>query len=170
MITKKYLKSRLNYNSKTGIFTWKTVMKHSNRRIGDIAGTLDNHGYIKIKIYRTIYPAHRLAFLYMTGFVPEFVDHKDRNKSNNKWNNLREATRSQNAANKGKNKDCTNRYKGITHFNNTTKKKWTAQIKVNEKHIHIGCFKTQKEAARAYDKKALELFGKFAKLNFKRNE
>ena len=47
-----------------------------------------------------IYRAHRLAFLYMKGYIPKLIDHKDRNGLNNKWNNLREANKSTNGADK----------------------------------------------------------------------
>lgn len=92
------------------------------------------------------------------------VDHRDRNGLNNQRDNLRIATNQQNSINQvGCNK--TSRYKGV--FRDNTKKRFCAQIKVNYKSTHIGTFNSEIEAAMAYDRKAKELFGEFAYLNFK---
>lgn len=99
-LTQEYLKSILEYNLETGKFIW--LVKTSNRvKIGMYAGTLRNNGYLKININGQLYYAHRLAWLYMTGKWPEnHIDHKDGIKDNNKWENLREATYSQNNKNR----------------------------------------------------------------------
>ena len=89
------------------------------------------------------------------------ADHIDNNRLNNKVNNLRWATHQQNIMNKSKgSKRTTSIYKGV--WKETA---WRAGIKYNAKTIHLGSFKTEDEAARAYNAKALELFGEFAKLN-----
>ncbi len=94
-----------------------------------------------------------------------FIDHKDRNPLNNTRHNLRFSTQSQNCANTIKrNKEFTSIYKGV--YWAKTRNKWIAQIKIDRKAIRIGGFNSEIEAAKAYDKKALELFGEFAVLNF----
>jgi len=88
------------------------------------------------------------------------VDHKDHDGLDNRRNNIRLCTNSQNQANKyGKRKEFKGVYKEWNHFR--------ARIKFNNKNIHIGNFKTNIEAAKAYDNKAKELFGEFALLNFR---
>jgi hypothetical protein len=91
-------------------------------------------------------------------------DHIDRNGLNNQRHNLRTANNQQNSINQiGCNKSS--HYKGV--YYNKEKRMFSAQIKHNYKSTHIGHFKDEIEAAKAYDKKAKELFGEFAYLNFK---
>jgi hypothetical protein len=105
--------------------------------------------------------------------VPEGmeVDHKDGDPLNNTKANLRVCTRSQNHANRKKparRQGKTSRYRGV-FFNRqpvTAKRPWWATIGKDRKQRYIGAFATEDEAARAYDRKALELFGEFASLNF----
>lgn len=92
------------------------------------------------------------------------IDHKDRNGLNNQRSNLRIATNQQNSINQI-GCDKTSKYKGV--YLNKSKRKYSAQIKVDYRSMHIGHFDSEIEAAMAYDRKAKELFGEFAYLNFK---
>ena len=92
------------------------------------------------------------------------VDHIDRNGLNNCKSNLRLCTVAQNSRNSGSNKGSTSRYKGVSWNRNV--KKWGAQIRLNYKIHRIGYFENETEAAKAYDKRAVELHGEFACLNF----
>ena len=95
----------------------------------------------------------------------EQVDHIDRNTVDNRIENLRLATHAQNCANVGKRKGTySSEYKGV--YWNKAKKKWQAQIKVNQKSIHLGYFDLECEAAMEYDWYAKKYFGEFARLNF----
>lgn len=91
------------------------------------------------------------------------TDHINGNKLDNRRENLRIATRKQNLANKLK-FGGSSKYKGVSLFKRTGK--WTAQICPDGEKIHLGYFSSEEEAARAYDKKAMELFGIFARTNF----
>lgn len=93
------------------------------------------------------------------------VDHKDGNGLNNQKNNLRSSNKSQNGINRGPQKNGTSQYKGVSWIAKSNK--WMAKITINRKQIYIGCFSDIIECAKAYDKKAKELFGEFAYLNFK---
>lgn len=96
------LKELLHYNPETGVFTWARSVGQ-RARIGRVAGSKVPSGYIKISVSKRVYSAHRLAWLYMTGSWPENeIDHVDNNPSNNAFSNLRAATKSQNAQNRGK--------------------------------------------------------------------
>lgn len=92
------------------------------------------------------------------------VDHIDRNGLNNQKINLRKCTRLENSLNRGSDKNSTSKYKGVSC---NKSKGWTAYIKIGEKRKNIGSFKTEIEAAIAYDIKAKELHGQFAGLNFR---
>ena len=91
-LTQERLQELLTYNPETGIFTWN-INKSSKAQKNSVAGCSDNYGYIIITIDNKPYKAHRLAFLYVSGYTPElYVDHIDRDKANNKWANLREVS------------------------------------------------------------------------------
>ena len=93
------------------------------------------------------------------------IDHIDMNGLNNQKDNLRLCTRSENSMNinKRKQESCTSIYKGVAFYKHSGK--WTAQIGINGKKIHIGYFASEVEAAKAYNAKAIELFCEFANLN-----
>ena len=150
MITQARLKELLTYDPETGYFTRNVNVKGANA--GERAGTITAKGYIAIGIDRKHYLAHRLAFLYMTGQWPkELVDHKDTIKINNKWENLREATNSQNKRNVGARKTNKSGLKGIMKTN--------AGFAVT---LRLGVYPSLEEATKIYNK-AVELFhGDFA--------
>ena len=154
------IKEWLSYDPNTGIFTW--IKPRKGIKKNKVAGRLDRNGYITICFDGNHYLAHRLAWWWVFGKWPtNLLDHKDQDKSNNKIENLRECDYSTNGANlKSKRK-----YKGV--FYDKRDNLIFSQIRFNNKSIRIGTFKTEEEAARAYDKKALELFGEYAFLNYK---
>jgi hypothetical protein len=95
------------------------------------------------------------------------VDHKDGDGLNNQKENLRVATRAQNAANQRLRSDSTSKYKGVYEKKiGKNRKRWKAYIRVQGKHVHLGCFATAKQAALAYDAAAVVMFGEFAYTNF----
>lgn len=108
-LTQDILKEFLSYDPLTGNFTWNKS-EAVFIKTGDLAGCLDNKGYIIITLFNKCYKAHRLAFLYMQGFLLDTdydIDHIDRNPANNAWENLRVATRSENQSNRHSTKSNT---------------------------------------------------------------
>jgi hypothetical protein len=103
---------------------------------------------------------HRMIMGEPKGMV---VDHRDGNSLNNRRSNLRTCTAAQNGRNRRR--TCrASRYKGVYFIKRLNK--WKAVITYNSKTIHIGCFSDEISAGKAYDKKAKELFGEYAYLNF----
>lgn len=111
---------------------------------------------------KTIY-MHR-EILGLKPFDGILVDHQDHNGLNNRRCNIRACTRGENAMNSRPRETKASRFKGIRVGG--TGKGWTARIKFQGAITHLGTYATEEKAAKVYDKKAVELFGKFACLNF----
>ncbi len=138
-LTQERLKELLQYNPETGIFNRKITVTY-NAIAGDISGCVNTRRYMEITIDGKTYLAHRLAWLYMEGYLPYGIDidHKDQDKQNNKWDNLRLISRSCNMRNCGNNKRNTSGVRGV--YWDKKNKKWKAQIKNNDKVKHLGRF------------------------------
>ena len=97
----------------------------------------------------------------MTSKWPDYVDHVDLHKHNNRWENLREANAAQNGQNTPRRKNKTSQYKGV--YWNKELHKWSAQICINKVNTHIGHYHYEIEAHEAYVAKAKKHFGEFAR-------
>lgn len=125
--------SELIYNVDTGLF-----YKKSNAT--NAIGTITKSGYVVFRVNRKLLYAHRVAFFLTHGFLPKMVDHINRNRSDNRLENLREADAKLNAEN--------SQGYGVTKPKHT--KKWASSITNNRKRIHLGYFDTAEEANKAY--------------------
>jgi hypothetical protein len=159
MITQEYLKSLLNYDAETGIFTWLDS-RNGKRKIGSVAGGDKGEGYLKIKIDGSNYFSHRLAWLYITGNFPDGeIDHKNNIRCDNRFNNLRVVTRMQNMKNYST--PITNRSgkKGVSWCKASNK--WKAQIQNSGKKVYLGVFSTINEAHIAYCEASKKYHGEY---------
>lgn len=144
------LKELLHYDPVVGIFIRKSTTNHNGAAVGDIAGFVDKDGYVRIGIDGFGYPAHRLAWLYMTGTFPDGdVDHKNNIRTDNRFKNLRPASRSQNNMNQKRRSDNRTGFKGVGVH--TGSGLFRARIKLpGVKARTIGYYKTAEEAHDGY--------------------
>jgi len=157
-LTQEYLKKILYYDPETGLFN--RLIKITNAAKLGPTGYIDKStGYWRISILGKEYYGHILAWFYMTGEWIAEIDHKNTIKSDNKWENLREATHSQNLMNRPTQSNNTSGYKGINW--SKEKNKWRARIKVNNKEKFIGYFMCLGKAFQARKEAEHKYFGEF---------
>ena len=150
MITQEFLKQHYRYED------GQLIDLNTNRVIGWPNGS----GRIQVYILKKLYYLHRMIWLYHYGDIKpliDHIDHIDRNVSNNRIENLREATATQSSCNRVEYN--ASGFRGVDKF---SKNKWRAKIRFNNKHIHIGYFDSPEEASAAYRAKASELHKEFA--------
>ncbi len=147
-MTQEYLKSLLDYNPETGKLTWR-VSKSKRVKSGSEAGRLDSDGkYRRIGIDGKTYPAHRLAWLWYYGTLPEDqIDHINHNPDDNRIENLREVSNQENHKNLSRPRNNTSGHVGV-HWCKKAKK-WCASIQPNGKKIYLGYFKEKEDAVKA---------------------
>lgn len=159
LITQDFLKSILFYQPESGLFFWK--VGSPQRKEGGIAGKVSSSGYINISIKNKMYRAHRLAWVYMTGEQPPAsIDHINRDRSDNRWANLRKASVPENQWNIGKKSHNKSGVKGV-HWS-TRDKVWKAACRVNGVFHHVGSFRSLDAAAVAVQEFRAKHHGEFA--------
>lgn len=164
MLTQAYLKSILHYNPETGVFTWINSPRRgwNGKRAGYLFRVKKSRTmYWRVRILKSEYLLHRLAFLYMTGSIPDMIDHRDLDGLNNKFANLRECTYEQNLQNVSTPSTNTSGKKNV-YFRPDLTNPWRGIIRANGKVICVGNFPTIELAAEAVRLKRIELHGEFA--------
>jgi hypothetical protein len=153
----KELKRVLKYDPKTGLWT-NRVWRGGTAFAGQVTGRPNSDGYIQICFQCKRYMSSRLAYFYMTGEWPEFeMDHKDLDRRNNRWSNLRPATDSQNQMNRPLQSNNKSSVKGVRRHG----KGWGACISLNKTKFWLGTFKTKREAIKVRQQKERVIFGEF---------
>jgi hypothetical protein len=158
MITQEEVCRRFNYEPESGYLVWKWQDDRPNningRFAGQIAGSPCNHG-LHVSIMGRTYLAHRLIWLYVHGYMPEYIDHRNGNNIDNRLTNLRPCSPAQNAANVYK------LDRGISK----QRRKYRARIGISGVNLSLGYFDTREEAQAAYHAAADKYFGEFARIN-----
>jgi Demerecviridae HNH endonuclease len=154
-LTPDYVKSLFNYDPTAGDLTWKN---------GRVAGWLEKNGQRRIGIDGSTYVAQRIIWVIVKGeWPPHDVDHRNLDKSDNRWDNLRAATTGQNARNRRRPKSNSSGFKGVSLHSQSGK--WWARIMIDRKSVSLGLHNTRESAHEAYRKAAAELHGDFARHN-----
>ncbi|WP_342238101.1 HNH endonuclease signature motif containing protein [Inquilinus sp. OTU3971] len=149
----------LDLDPETGIVRWR--VNRGPAKAGSIAGTVRTDGYMTIGIDGRRYLLHRVVYLLHHGHWPAgILDHVNGDPRDNRPINIRLATVSQNGANKRR-ATSKSGFRGVYQ----RWRKWLAQISVDGRLRSIGMFSTSEDAARAYDRAAVEAFGQFATTN-----
>jgi hypothetical protein len=153
------LKANFEYNPETGQFYWKLPKK--GVVVGQPAGYKDRKGYTWIRFQRKLYLAHRLVWMYTYGEDPgeSEIDHINNVPSDNRLENLRLASHSQNSWNRPKRVTNSTGFKGVFH---TKYGDFYSEIKRDGVKVYLGVFKTPEEAHAAYCQAADQLHGDFA--------
>lgn len=158
------LKTLLRYDPRTGIFFWISDRARV-AKAGDEAGSVTSAGYVRITVDGHRFMAHVLAWFYMTGeYVVRGIDHRDVDGTNNRWINLRRATKSQNCMNRKTRRDNALGVKCVLKKKGRISKPYYATIKVDGKQRQLGYCATIEEAAATYREAAVKNFGEFARL------
>ena len=156
------LKEFLDYNPDTGIFTWKKQVA-PNIKVGQKAGVMHSWTYYIIITFKNReYYAHRLGYYMYHGIDPleKLVDHIDGDRSNNKINNLRLASKSENGRNRvNLSSNNTSGVIGVCWDKNA--KKWKAYIMINGKTKHLGYFINKEDGIKARREGEIKYFGDF---------
>lgn len=145
-LTQAELKKHLSYDPETGVFT--RIVSAGRARAGEAAGAINSNGYRVIGVAGKRDFAHRLAFLWMTGALPhEQADHKNGNRDDNRWGNLRAVSKAENAKNKRIPDNNSSGVLGVSW--NKLCKKWVAMIKIGAKYTYLGVFADKDDAINA---------------------
>ena len=159
MLTQEYLRSILDYNPDTGVFTRKRrkdVRPEWNTRwAGKVAGNLHNHGYWMLSIDNKRYLAHRIAFIYTYGYEPNEVDHINGDRLDNRICNLRDVTSSENNRNMKRAKNNTSGKTGV--YWDKVNSKWMAIAWCENKQHFAGRFARKEDAIKARDELQVKL-------------
>lgn len=159
-LTAARLRELLLYDPLTGEWTWLQT-RGRNVPEGSRAGA-DRGGYRYIQVDGNHYASSRIAFLFMTGKFPaDFVDHKNLNRSDDRWENLREATKAENGANRPLNRNSSSGFKGVSWDKGCNK--WSAKIGFGGRKHHLGVFDAPEDAYAAYLLAAQKRHGQFAR-------
>lgn len=138
-----------DYDPGTGVIHWK-INRRGPVRAGDIAGTIDAHGYLNIMFGSKLYKAHRLTWFIVTGAWPTSdLDHINGVRTDNRWENLRLATVSENQQNLGGPR-INNKCGHLGVFFNKQCGKFQANIWLDGKRSYLGLFSKAEDAGAAY--------------------
>lgn len=162
MLTAEMANELLAYDPATGALTWKTAIRPAIRP-GDPAGRgkPNSAGYLRVGIDGRSYLQHRVIWLMVTGeWPPQEIDHRDRDRANNRWANLRAASPSQNVANTARRNAPTGSNRGVSYDHR--KKAWRAYATKNGRQYFGGYFKYDHQAAAAATALRNRLHGEFA--------
>lgn len=170
--TKEYLERHFRYDTNTGQLFWRerpleefarvnAFKMWNGKYVGKEAGSIDvTTGYRKLRLAGMAFPNHRVIWKLVTGKDPiDEIDHRNGNRADNSFANLREATKSQNQHNSKLRKDNATGYKCVFKYEYG----YRAVFEKDKKKINLGCFRTAEEAYLKYCEAVVEYHHDFAR-------
>lgn len=162
-LTHASLLAQLKYDHHTGRFTWNVNKPGVYARKGNRAGNIRGDGYRQIRVDGHLYLEHRLAWFYMNGVWPdEQVDHRTGDRSDNRWEQLRGASKSQNQANQNGHRHRERPYIGVDMHTRASGVVWRSSIRKDGLSYHLGYFQEPEDAYMARVVAELALYGDYA--------
>lgn len=147
LLTPEKIRELFNYDAVTGILAWK-IKPCSSVRIGDAVGSLGGRGYLTTTFRGKQYGVHRLVFVWVHGHFPkDQIDHINHVRNDNRISNLREVSQSENSKNASLSKRNTSGFLGVGWSKEC--RKWSANISVDGKLVHLGLFAHKQDAIDA---------------------
>ena len=168
MVSHSDITKYFSYDQATGIITNRVGRAGRGARAGCVSGRLTQNGYRSVCFKRGVYQASRLIWLYMTGVYPPRnldIDHINGVRDDNRWENLRLATRRQNLQNKRLGTKNVSGFKGVSRVLRKKSDVWEARIVTGGKQIRLGKFGSPALAHAAYVEAAKKHFGQFARFS-----
>ena len=135
-LNQEIVRELFDYDAKEGVLIWKSL-KSKRIKVGSIAGCINAKGYVQVAVLGKRYLAHRVIWLWHYGYVPEnVIDHINRDKKDNRLDNLRETSSQCNMRNSKLCKRNTSGVKGV--YWNSRDSKWISQITIEGAQKHLG--------------------------------
>lgn len=157
MLSQKRLRELLLYSPERGFFTWKITK--GKIKANSIAGTLHRDGRRQIQIDGRIYKEHRLAWFYVYGYMPDELDHINRNAADNRLVNLRLCSHQENLLNRGKYRNNTSGFPGVSW--DRRRGQWEAYARLDGRRKFIGRFDDFEKAVKARTDFCNKNYGEF---------
>lgn len=166
-VTQEYARELFHYDPETGKLYWKHrprehfrtkrgQIAHNSKYAGKEAGHVSDFGHLMVKVGLRTWPAHRLIWLMNTGELPEVIDHVNRDPADNRMENLRPCSYSENVINSKRR--AAGEVAGVYAVRPGV---WKACLRARGKHHYLGCFSSWDDAKQAYEKCVRENFGEF---------
>lgn len=165
-ITQEYLKERFDYDPE-GFLVWKDhpkLLRHASK-VGQRVGNIGSRGYMVVGMDKKQHMVHRLIFLWHHGYLPKQIDHRDRNRLNNKIDNLRDLSQSENRQNSTyhtRKPEKASGHKNIQRVDNKNSTRYSVCVTKNGKRYSKYCYSLE-EAIEVRDQLLLDLYGPEAK-------
>lgn len=152
-ITQELVRELFDYDGDKGILIRKSFKNGKRKPVGH--KPIHSQGYGQVRIGGKMYFTHRIIWLWNFGELPEFIDHLDRDRMNNRLDNLRTATKQQNNHNHGLHGNNSTGFPGVSWHKPA--KKYKAEISINNKNLYLGLFAAAEDAFLAYQLAKIEL-------------